>query len=104
MTTRPSSPSDPQALLDAAATGDRRALARLLTAVEAGGDEAREVTRAAHPRAGQAHTVGMTGAPGAGKSTLTNALVARLRADDDALSAAISGIEVKGEIKTTRAP
>lgn len=74
--------SAPKDLLDAARAGDRAALARLLSALERGGDEAREVVRLAHPLGGSAYTVGLTGAPGAGKSTLTNALVARMRADE----------------------
>ena len=65
----------PAAMLDAARAGDRGALARLLSVVEAGGEDARHVGRLAHPLAGSAHTVGITGAPGAGKSTLTGALV-----------------------------
>jgi LAO/AO transport system kinase len=71
------------ALLDAARGGDRRALARLISLVERGGDEARNVGRAAHPDAGAAHTIGITGAPGAGKSTLTNRLVTEIRAEHD---------------------
>ena len=71
----------PRDLLDAADAGDRRALARLLTAVERGGEEARRVGAAAHPRSGSATVIGLTGAPGAGKSTLTAALLARIRAD-----------------------
>ena len=67
------------ALLDAARAGDRGALARLLTLVERGGEEARSVGRVTHPAGGGAYTVGITGAPGAGKSTLTNRLVAVLR-------------------------
>ena len=66
-------------LVDAARDGDRRALARLLSMVERGGDEARAVGRMAHHLGGGAYTVGLTGAPGAGKSTLTSRLVARLR-------------------------
>ncbi len=54
--------------------GERRALGRLLTWVERGGDEADEVTELAHPASGSAHVVGITGAPGAGKSTLTGQL------------------------------
>jgi len=73
----------PLETLDAARAGDRSALARLLTIVEAGGPGAREVARLAHPRAGSAHTVGITGAPGAGKSTLTSALVACWREVDE---------------------
>ena len=47
--------------------------------VERGGDGARAVAAAVYPRAGSAHTVGITGAPGAGKSTLTNALCSVIR-------------------------
>jgi len=59
--------------------GDRYALARLISHVEAGGDRAREALAALHPHTGRAHIVGVTGAPGAGKSTLIHALVPRLR-------------------------
>ena len=72
----------PPELLDAARAGDRPALARLLTLAERGGDDARALARLAHPLGGATYTVGLTGAPGAGKSTLTNALVARMRRDD----------------------
>ena len=58
-----------------ARAGDRRALGRLLTVVERGGEGADEVSELAHPHAGRAHVVGITGAPGAGKSTLTGELV-----------------------------
>lgn len=71
---------DPVALFDAALSGDRAALARLLSAVERGGPDARHVGRLAFPRSGQAYTVGLTGAPGAGKSTLTDGLIAAVRA------------------------
>jgi LAO/AO transport system kinase len=70
---------DPEALLDRAAAGDRSALARLLTLVERGGPGARAVARLVHPLAGRAYTVGLTGAPGAGKSTLTDSLLHHLR-------------------------
>ena len=71
---------DPADLLAAARAGDRAALARLLSLVERGGDEARAVGRLTHPDGGRAYTVGITGAPGAGKSTLTNALLRVARA------------------------
>ncbi len=57
--------------------------ARLLSLVERGGDEARAVGRAAAPLAGAAYTVGITGSPGAGKSTLTSAVIGLVRAARD---------------------
>jgi LAO/AO transport system kinase len=74
---------DPTALVEAARSGDRSALARALSLVEQGGEPAREVGRLAHPHSGQAYTVGVTGAPGGGKSTLVNALVTVVRAAGD---------------------
>ena len=71
----------PAELLERARHGDRRSLGRLLTLVEAGGDNAEAVAALAHPLAGQAFVVGMTGAPGAGKSTLTGRLTAALSGD-----------------------
>ena len=67
-------------LAGAALAGDRRALARLLTAVEAGSPVGEVAIRILHGRAGRAHVVGVTGAPGAGKSTLVNAMLRELRA------------------------
>jgi LAO/AO transport system kinase len=64
-----------------AVAGDRGAVARLISLVERGGDGARTVARLTFDRAGHAYTVGVTGAPGAGKSTLVDRLVARARAD-----------------------
>jgi LAO/AO transport system kinase len=71
--------ADPERLFTTARAGDRAALARLLSLVERGGDEAHAVGRLAYPRSGSAYTVGITGSPGAGKSTLTNALITHLR-------------------------
>ncbi|MEY3679510.1 MAG: hypothetical protein RL547_122 [Actinomycetota bacterium] len=71
--------SDTRALFDAARGGDRASLARLLSLVERGGDEAREIGRLAYPLGGSAYTVGITGAPGAGKSTLTSAAISHMR-------------------------
>jgi LAO/AO transport system kinase len=70
------------ALAEAARTGDRRALARLLTAVENRTEVAEHALRLLYPDAGSAHLVGITGPPGAGKSTLVAALIAELRARD----------------------
>ena len=66
-------------LTEAATSGDRRALARLLTAVENRSSVAEAALRQLYPRAGKAHLVGITGAPGAGKSTLVAALIAEAR-------------------------
>jgi len=71
--------SDPASLFDAARSGDRVALPRLLSLVERGGDGARAVAEIAYRSPGQAYTVGITGAPGAGKSTLTDQLINRAR-------------------------
>ena len=71
----------PAKLLATAREGNRTALARLLSMVERGGADAREVGRLTHPLGGHARTVGLTGAPGAGKSTLTSALVGAIRRD-----------------------
>jgi LAO/AO transport system kinase len=75
---------DPQQLVDQATTNaDRAALARLLSLVERGGQAARDVGALTYPKGGRAHTVGITGAPGAGKSTLTNRLIEIVRRDDE---------------------
>ncbi len=66
-------------LVEAALRGDRRALARLLSAVENGTAEGQEALRRLFPRTGQAHIVGITGAPGAGKSTLVGKLAREFR-------------------------
>ena len=73
----------PDDLIADACDGDRSALARLLSIVERGGDGARAVGRALHGRGSDAYTVGITGAPGSGKSTLTSALVDVVRAAGD---------------------
>ena len=61
-------------LFEAARGGDRRALGKLLTMVEKRGDTAAMVSERAHGDAGHARVVGVTGAPGTGKSTLTGRL------------------------------
>jgi LAO/AO transport system kinase len=69
----------PSELFDAACAGDRAALARVLSLLERGDTVAREVGRLAYQRSGTGYTVGITGAPGAGKSTLTSALIRHIR-------------------------
>jgi LAO/AO transport system kinase len=72
-------PTEPAALLARAQDGDRAALARLLSYIERGGERGLAVARLAY-RAEVPYTVGMTGAPGAGKSTLTDKLIVEARA------------------------
>ena len=62
-------------LYDAARAGERRALGRLLSVVERGGQDADQIGELAHADSGVAHIVGITGSPGAGKSTLVGQLV-----------------------------
>jgi LAO/AO transport system kinase len=78
-------------LFGSACAGDRAALARLLSLIERGGDQGREVSRLAHPLSGNGYLVGLTGAPGAGKSTLTSAVIGHLRSQG--LSVAVLAID-----------
>lgn len=55
--------------------GSRLALARAITAVESEYDEAIDIMKAIYPKTGRARILGVTGAPGAGKSTLTDKIV-----------------------------
>jgi LAO/AO transport system kinase len=60
-------------------SGDRRALARALSAVENEAPEAPTLLAAVYPLTGRAHVIGVTGAPGTGKSTLVNVLARAYR-------------------------
>lgn len=60
-------------------SGDRRALARIISRVENGTPEGRDYVRALFPHSGKTHIVGITGGAGSGKSTLTGALAAEYR-------------------------
>jgi LAO/AO transport system kinase len=62
--------------------GDRLALARLITLIENESVEGLDALSSLYPHTGRAHVVGVTGAPGTGKSTLVNQLVKRIRADE----------------------
>ena len=74
--------ADTDALVERALAGDRVAIAKLLSLVEQGGAGARAVVSRLHPHTGRAWSVGITGAPGAGKSTLTDELVMCMRDED----------------------
>ncbi len=62
--------------------GDRRALARMMTLIESEAPVAHRYLAELHRSAGRAHIVGVTGSPGAGKSTLVTRLVRELRRQD----------------------
>ena len=61
--------------------GDRLALARLITRVENRAPDVPDIMRAIHGRTGRAYVLGITGPPGAGKSTLVDRVTSRLRAE-----------------------
>jgi len=66
--------------IEQAKAGDKRALSKLVSAVEGGGADAHEVEAALAGSAGGGRVIGITGPPGSGKSTLTNRLIHELRA------------------------
>jgi LAO/AO transport system kinase len=67
--------------LAAIRAGDRRLIARAITALENGATGTRQPCAPRWPKhAGRAHVVGITGPPGGGKSTLVSALIKALRA------------------------
>jgi LAO/AO transport system kinase len=74
------------ALFSEACNGERSALARLLSLIERGGDDARTVGRLVYPKTGNGYIVGITGAPGAGKSTLTSSLISHIRSLEQTVS------------------
>ncbi|MGH2531334.1 MAG: methylmalonyl Co-A mutase-associated GTPase MeaB [Thermomicrobiales bacterium] len=69
-------------LVDRLLAGDLPALARLATHVENDSEVGREALSTLYPRTGRAHVVGVTGAPGAGKSTLVSVLIKEVRESD----------------------
>src|SRR4029077_4059314 len=73
---------DPDALAARVLTGDRRAVARAISLAEDESPAARRVLEILYPHAGRARTLGITGPPGVGKSSLIAALCTLLRARD----------------------
>ncbi len=71
-----------QNIVERLLSGDRRALARMVTLIENEAPQARRYLAELHQNAGLAHIIGVTGAPGAGKSTLVTHLVRELRRRD----------------------
>jgi LAO/AO transport system kinase len=68
-------------LVEEVLAGERRAVARTISLIEDGSPDCAGVMAALFPHTGRAYTIGITGAPGAGKSTLTERLVAAVRRD-----------------------
>jgi LAO/AO transport system kinase len=76
-TARPTASADQ--LADGVLRGERRALGRLMSAVENGRTDARATLKRLYAHTGRAHVVGITGPPGSGKSTLTTGVAAEYR-------------------------
>lgn len=74
------------ALLERFRAGERPALARAISIVENERTGFEALLESLHTATGQAHRIGVTGPPGAGKSTLTAALVAHYRARDETVA------------------
>jgi LAO/AO transport system kinase len=72
--------TDVPTLVEAARGGEARALARLISLVENDDPALPQIAAALAPHTGRAQVIGLTGAPGVGKSTITNELVRVLRA------------------------
>lgn len=66
-------------IIERLAQGDRRALARMISLIENGAPDSRSALAALHAIGGHAHIIGVTGSPGAGKSTLVMQVVRELR-------------------------
>ncbi|MFB3738009.1 MAG: methylmalonyl Co-A mutase-associated GTPase MeaB [Candidatus Velamenicoccus archaeovorus] len=69
-------------LADRVLAGDPRAVARAISMVEDGAEGLRDLSAALFPSTGRAYTVGLTGSPGVGKSTLAAELVRAARRRD----------------------
>ncbi len=72
-------PFDVDTLVERLLAGNRRALSRILTQIEADSADGRRALSLLYPRSGTAHTIGLTGSAGSGKSTLVGSLARELR-------------------------
>ena len=69
-------------LLKNAFKGDPRSIGRLISLVEADTPSAKEIMKQIYPRTGKAKVIGITGSPGAGKSTFVDRLIEQFKADN----------------------
>jgi LAO/AO transport system kinase len=69
-----------ESLVEGIRAGDRRALARAITLIESGDPVAQDLVRELYPSTGHAYTIGVTGPPGVGKSSLIGAVLRHVRA------------------------
>jgi LAO/AO transport system kinase len=74
-----------ETLREGVRSGDRRALARAITLVENSDPLAYDLVRDLYPETGHAYSIGITGPPGVGKSTLISALIRHLRAQEQTI-------------------
>ena len=77
---------DVATLAEQVLAGDRRAMARAISLVEDGSPDLVELSKAIYPKTGQAYTIGLTGSPGVGKSSLAEQLVRTVRGRDQAVA------------------
>ena len=68
-------------LLERALAGDTRSIGRIISLVEADSPASKEIMKTVYPKTGGAQVIGITGSPGAGKSTFVNRLIAQFRAE-----------------------
>jgi LAO/AO transport system kinase len=77
---------DASLLAEKVLAGDRRAVARAISLVEDGSKDLARLSEALYPQTGRAYTVGLTGSPGVGKSSLAEQLVRAARARDQSVA------------------
>lgn len=71
-----------EAMLNRAFAGDPRAIGRLISLVEADAPSAKEIMKQVYPKTGKAQVIGVTGSPGAGKSTFVDRLIAQFKSEN----------------------
>ena len=77
---------DVSSLIEGVLAGDRRAVARAISMVEDGARGLAELSAGLYPHTGQAYTIGLTGSPGVGKSSLAQHLVKQARERNHAVA------------------